>query len=93
MNADHRAIVYGYMAHTTMNKLIPAALPADATVYHKYGEIDGVLHDAAIVEYQGHKFVLVIYTNNPANTMGLYSAQVRLIHALTVAALGDVLKS
>jgi len=93
MNADHQALIYGYMAHTTMNKLIPAALPVDVTVYHKYGEIDGVLHDVAIIKYQGHSFVLVIYTNNPANNMGLYSSQVQLIRALTSAALTDVLKS
>jgi len=93
MNADHQALIYGYMAHTTMNRLIPAALPADAIVYHKYGEIDGVLHDAAIVQYQGHNFVLVIYTNNPASSMSLYGSQVSLIHAITAAAFTDITKS
>jgi len=88
MTADHQAMVYGYMSHTTMNKLIPAALPADATVYHKYGQIDGVLHDAAIVQYQGHNFILVIYTDGGQNT-----AQTNLIHAITTAAFNDVTKS
>ena len=88
MNADHQAMIYGYMAHTTMNTLIPAVLPADATVYHKYGQIDGVLHDASIVEYQGHKFVLVVYTDG-----GQYNAQANLIRAITTAAFNDVVKN
>jgi len=92
MNADHRAMVLGYMARSTMKSLIPAALPADAKVYNKYGQIDGVLHDAAIVEYQGHKFVLVVYTDNGGQS-GQYSNQVNLIHAVTTAAFNDVVGS
>jgi beta-lactamase class A len=92
MNTEHQKLVYDYMSHTTMNKLIPAALPADAVVYHKYGQIDGVLHDAAIVEYQGHKFVLVVYTNNAAGTSGQNAVQTQLIHAITTAAFADITK-
>jgi beta-lactamase class A len=87
MNAQHRAMVYGYMQHTTMNTLIPAALPTDATIYHKYGQIDGVFHDAAIVGYQGYNFVLVVYTDGGQN-----GAQSNLIHAVTTAAFNDVVK-
>jgi beta-lactamase class A len=90
MNDTHRQMIYDYMSHTTMNRLIPAALPADATVYHKYGQIEGVLHDAAIVEYQGHDFVLVVYTNNPAGTAGLSGVQTDLIHSVTTAAFNDI---
>ncbi|MEJ0073498.1 MAG: serine hydrolase [Candidatus Saccharibacteria bacterium] len=90
MNAADRAMVYGYMSHTTVTNLIQAVLPPDATVYHKYGQIDGVLHDASIVQYQGHDFVLVIYTNNPAGTAGKYNEQVNLIHAVTTAAFADI---
>jgi beta-lactamase class A len=88
MNASHRAMVYGYMQHTTMNTLIPAVLPADATVYHKYGQIEGVFHDAAIVAYQGYNFVLVVYTDGGQN-----GAQANLIHAVTTAAFNDIIKS
>lgn len=87
MNAEHQAQIYGYMARTTVKNLIQAVLPADATVYHKYGQIEGVLHDASIVQYQGHNFVLVVYTNG-----GKYTAQVNLIHAVTTAAFNDVVK-
>ncbi len=85
MTTEHRAMVLDYMSRTTMNRLIPAALPDGAKVYHKYGQIDGVLHDAAIVEYQGQKFVLVVYTDGGQN-----AAQTNLIHAVTSAAVGAV---
>ena len=93
MNTAHQALVYEYMSHTTVKNLIQAALPADATVYHKYGQVEGVLHDAAIVQYQGHDFVLVVYTNNPAGVSTLKTQQVDLIHAVTTAAFADVTKS
>jgi len=93
MTTEHQTMIYGYMSHTTVKNLIQAVLPADALVYHKYGQIEGVLHDASIVEYQGHQFVLVVYTNNAAGTSGMYTKQVDLIHAVTTAAFNDVIKS
>ena len=89
MNAEHQAMVLDYMSRTTVKNLIQAALPADAKVYHKYGQIEGVLHDASIVEYQGHKFVLVVYTDNTGKT-GQYTNQVNLIHAVSAAAFTAV---
>jgi len=93
MNSAHRQLVYGYMTHTTVTNLIQAALPGTATVYHKYGQLYGNLHDAAIVQYAGHNFVLVIYTNNPSNTSSRYSSQVNLIHAVTTAVFQAVTAS
>ncbi|HSX30558.1 MAG TPA: serine hydrolase [Candidatus Saccharimonadales bacterium] len=90
MNAEHQAMIYGYMSHTTVTNLVQAVLPAETVVYHKYGQIDGVLHDASIVEYRGRNFVLVVYTNNPAGTAGLYDQQVALIHAVATAAFNDL---
>ena len=92
MNDQHRAMVYDYMAHTTVKNLVQAVLPADTLVYHKYGQIDGVLHDASIVQYQGHHFVLVVYTSNPDGTTHKSAAQVSLIHAVTTAAFQDITK-
>jgi beta-lactamase class A len=90
MSGTNQAMIYNYMANTTVTNLIQAALPSDATVYHKYGQLEGNLHDASIVRYQGHDFVLVIYTNNPDGTTDQYAAQVNLIHAITVAAFKDI---
>jgi len=92
MNAQHQAMIFDYMSRTTTKNLIQAAVPAGAAVYHKYGQIDGVLHDASIIQYQGRNFVLVIYTNNAAGTSGQYNAQVDLIHAITAAVFTDVVK-
>jgi beta-lactamase class A len=85
MNSAHQQLLYGYMAHTTVTNLIQAALPTDAIVYHKYGQLYGNLHDAAIVQMAGHTFVLVIYTNNPSSNSTRYKDQVTLIHAVTAA--------
>lgn len=90
MNDTHRQLVYGYMSRTTVTNLIQAVLPPDVTVYHKYGQVDGVLHDASIIQYQGHAYVLVIYTNNPDGTTHQSAGQVNLIHAVTTAAFKDI---
>jgi beta-lactamase class A len=90
MNSTDQTMVYNYMANTTITNLIQAALPSDATVYHKYGQLYGNLHDASIVKYQGHNFVLVVYTNNSDGTTAQYSAQVDLIHAITTVAFKDI---
>lgn len=89
MNDAHQQLVYGYMANTTVKNLIQAALPASATVYHKYGQLGSNLHDAAIVQYAGHNFVLVIYTNNTSGG-NRYTDQVNLIHAITAAVLKNM---
>jgi beta-lactamase class A len=93
ISSAHRALLYDYMSHTNSSNLIQAALPNGATVYHKYGQLEGELHDAAIVSYQGRHFALVIYTKNPDTTSGVYDDQIALIHAVTQAALTDVMKA
>jgi beta-lactamase class A len=90
INSSDRSILYNFMANTDSSNLIPAALPSGATVYHKYGELWGDLHDAAIVHYQGHSFVLVVYTNNTDGTMDEYNDQVSLIHDITAAVWKDI---
>jgi beta-lactamase class A len=90
LDSAGKALLYEYMENTDSTDLIPAALPTSATVYHKYGQVDGVLHDAAIVDYDGHQFVLVVYTNNPDGTSDDYDDQVALIHAVTTAAVSDI---
>ena len=56
------AQLLSYMQNTNDEDLIPAAVPADVTVYHKYGLLDDELHDAAILTKGGASYVLVIYT-------------------------------
>lgn len=58
------AQLLGYMQNTNEEDLIPAAVPSGITVYHKYGLLNGALHDAAILVKGDKKYALVIYTQN-----------------------------
>ncbi len=87
---ENRATLYSFMQDTDNDTLIPAALPNDATVYHKWGDLWGNLHDIAIVQYQGHSFALVIFTNNTDGTQALYSTQVAAIKEVTKTAIIDL---
>jgi beta-lactamase class A len=51
------------MEHTNQEQLLPAALPQATHVYHKYGWIDGLIHDAGIVVMGEKRYVLVILTD------------------------------
>lgn len=82
LNQADTAQLLNYMQQTNDEELIPAALPQDVTVYHKYGELNSELHDAAIIVY-GHKaYSLVIYTENNT-TNGSIDTRPDLIHQLT----------
>jgi len=82
ISSESRELLYFYMQNTSNDELIPAVLPSGAEVYHKYGLLDGNLHDAAIVSYKDHNFVLVILTNNPSGSLN-YDSRVQLFHELT----------
>lgn len=64
LTQEHTQQLLSYMQNTNDEDLIPAALPAGVTVYHKYGLLDGELHDAAILATPTHSVVLVIYTKS-----------------------------
>jgi beta-lactamase class A len=70
LNADNTAQLLGFMQETNNEDLIPAGSQEGVEVFHKYGEIGGELHDAAVLTYRGSAFVLVIYTENPEGTEG-----------------------
>lgn len=83
LNANDTNLLYSDMQHTGDEDLIPAALPAGTTVYEKFGYYEGYLHDAAIVKYDNHAFVLVIYTNNSSGTLDDSASRELLFHQLT----------
>lgn len=61
---------------------IPAMLPAGTRVYNKTGETSIARHDAGIVEYKGHPYVLVVFTRgNPDRQI---AALARMFHQLLV---------
>ncbi|WP_458780356.1 serine hydrolase [Arthrobacter sp. D3-16] len=62
LNRAHTTELLSYMQHTNYETLIPAAVPPGITVFHKYGMLNGNLHDASILVHNGHAYVFVVYT-------------------------------
>ena len=62
LNPGDTAQLLGYMTDTNNEELIPAAAGPGITVYHKYGQLGGALHDAALLERGGTAYALVIFT-------------------------------
>ncbi|MDP9988893.1 class A beta-lactamase-related serine hydrolase [Arthrobacter sp. FW306-05-C] len=65
LDKDNTDQLLSYMQDTNDEDLIPAGSRAGVDVHHKYGEVSGELHDAALLSYGGSTFALVIYTENP----------------------------
>jgi beta-lactamase class A len=89
INRDHTAQLLSFMQHTNYETLIPAAVPPGTAVFHKYGLLDGNLHDASILVKGDRGFVFVVYTLG--RNMASIPARTRAIHDLTrivVAGLG-----
>jgi beta-lactamase class A len=83
LNPDNTTELLGYMQDTNNEELIPAGSQSGIEVFHKYGEIDGELHDAAVLAYRGSSFVLVIFTENADGTQD--PGQAEVIRELTGA--------
>ncbi|MGF7228419.1 MAG: serine hydrolase [Candidatus Saccharibacteria bacterium] len=85
INSAHTQLLYSFMQHTSNEDLIPANLPSDATVYHKYGELDGELHDTSIIIYKGHHIALSVYTKGV--DLSDYAARTTVFHDIAAAAI------
>ena len=88
LNAADTAQLLSTMQDTNDETLIPAAVPAGVTVYHKYGELGGELHDAGILEEGGHAYALVVYTKG--DDLGSVPERTEIIHQVT-GAVADTL--
>ncbi len=53
LNAGNTAQLLSYMQNTNYEVLIPAAAPPGVSVFHKYGLLNGNLHDASILVQGG----------------------------------------
>ncbi len=73
-----------YMQNTNDEALIPAAIPSLVTVYHKYGLLNGELHDAAILTKNNQAYTLVIYTKGAVDDSD-DDQRTEIIHQLTQA--------
>ncbi|WP_229995392.1 serine hydrolase, partial [Arthrobacter sp. Bi26] len=81
LNPDHTAELLGYMQHTNDEELIPAALSPGITVHHKYGVVQGYVHDAALLSAGDRSYAVVIYTWGPDDADS--ANRLDLIHDLT----------
>lgn len=83
LDEDNTARLLGFMQDTNNEELIPAGSRPEITVHHKYGQVDGELHDAALLSYHESTFALVIYTESAGGNVE--DDQVQLIRSLTRA--------
>jgi beta-lactamase class A len=81
LNPAHTAQLLSYMQKTNYELLIPAAAPAGVTVFHKYGLLNGYIHDASILVQGDRAFVLVVYTLGSDGPEG--AARKSVFHQLT----------
>jgi beta-lactamase class A len=81
LNTGHTAELLGYMQHTNDEDLIPAAVSPEITVHHKYGVVEGYVHDAALLSAGDRSYAVVIYTWGPDDADS--AARLDLIHELT----------
>lgn len=81
LNAENTAQLLSYMQDTNYETLIPAAAPPGVDVFHKYGLLNGNLHDASILVQGDRAFVFVVYTQG--RNMSDMAARTDVIHQLT----------
>lgn len=81
LNAANTAQLLSYMQQTNYEVLIPAAAPPEVSVFHKYGLLEGYLHDASVLVQGDRAYIFVVYTLGVgASDM---AARTRVIHQLT----------
>ena len=62
----------GILDDSDFEERIPGQLPEETTVYHKTGDaFNGGQHDAGIVVYEGHPYVVAIFTEHVTGDIGL----------------------
>ncbi|GAB14936.1 putative beta-lactamase [Arthrobacter globiformis NBRC 12137] len=83
ISTAHANQLLSYMQHTNYETLIPAAVPPAVAVFHKYGLLNGYLHDASILAGGPRAYAFVVYTLG--KSIADIPAQTRVIHELTHA--------
>jgi beta-lactamase class A len=84
----HTAELLSYMQNTNYETLIPAAVPPGITVFHKYGLLNGNLHDASILVQGQRAYAFVVYSLGASVTE--IPVQTTIIRQLTQAVVGRV---
>lgn len=81
LNPEYTGQLLSYMQNTNFEALIPAACRPDITVHHKYGQLNGNLHDVALLSFRETTYALAIYTES-ADSRDM-AERIRIIHTLT----------
>ncbi len=85
VNSDHTKLLLSYMQNTNNEDMIPAAVNPAITTYHKYGQLDGYLHDTGILVSNGHAVSVAVYTSaaDGSNYAGRVEAVQQIVKAIT----------
>ncbi len=92
LNEEHTTLLLSYMQQTNNESMIPKAAPQDATLYHKYGQLEDRLHDIAIIDFQNRPIALAIYTKGGVETTANYTNRTALIRSITQAVIETIYK-
>jgi beta-lactamase class A len=88
LNQQDTAQLLSYVRNTNYEWLIPAAVPAGITVFHKYGLLDDELHDASILTNGTTSYVFVVYTKGQDESDT--PARTDVFHRLTQAVVNSL---
>lgn len=89
MNANHQKLLLSWMQQANYRDFIVPAVPSADTVYHKAGEDEDNVHDAAIITNGQHTIALVIFSNG--NGTYEWASRAALFQQITAAAIKDYL--
>jgi beta-lactamase class A len=88
LNQQDTAQLLSYMQNTNYETLIPAAVPAGISVFHKYGLLDDELHDASILGNGENAYAFVVYTKGQDESD--IPARTGVFHQLTQAVVNTL---
>ena len=79
LNEDHTSLILSYMQNTNNEAMLPKITPEDATVWHKYGQLEDRLHDAGIINFRDRTIVIVVYTKGGVSDGSNYRTRADLV--------------
>ncbi|HVF72139.1 MAG TPA: serine hydrolase [Chthoniobacterales bacterium] len=86
LSKQSRDLVINILLQQRFNSMIPAPLPAHASVAHKTGEISTACHDAGIVYLpEREPYILVVLTEVPAESNGRRETVAKISEAVFVS--------
>jgi beta-lactamase class A len=88
LSPAHTAELLSYMQNTNYETLIPAAVPPEIAVFHKYGLLNGNLHDASILVQGQRAYAFVVYSLGAS--VAEIPVQTTIIRQLTRAVVEQV---